>query len=248
MISRSELIRKLKRSVGDQIFKLINQSLIDEVLQDETLLTFSDYYPLLVDITITKDCAIPYTSYSGINFNYMKYKLPELSDFRPLAQNEIFEWRDIENYYITGNDSSDVYSGGNFLMNQFFISARSTMPHTRSYFEVTFEEPNILILNPPQQTHRNFTVRMQSKRTLSTVLKNMQSIFMNLFVADMKIALYNKYQHETGNQIYGGIEIETKIENFADAVGDREKIIDIFEGDWMKNPERFEVINLYNNK
>ena len=48
MISKSELIRKLKRSLGDKIFRLVTDEFINEILEDETLDVFSEYYPLLV--------------------------------------------------------------------------------------------------------------------------------------------------------------------------------------------------------
>lgn len=248
MISKSELYRKLKREVGDQIFRLLSESFIDEVLHDESLRVFSEYYPLLINVMLTRNDAIPYQDYNGKVYNFKTYKLPEIAPVNPLSQQKTYEWRDIENFYLVGNDMSDVYSGGNFLLNQFFLSARADMPHTRSYYNITFEEPNIIVVDPPLQQHRNFTVTMQANHTISTLPRNMQSLFMDLFVADMKIAIYNKFKHQSGNQTYGGIEIETKIDDFADAKSDRKEIIDIFEHDFMKNPARFEVINLFNNK
>jgi hypothetical protein len=250
MISKSELYRKIKRDIGDQLFRLISESFIEETLHDESLRVFSDYYPKLVSITIHKDDAIPYQDYTGRTFNYMRYRLPNIT--QPTSyygmESEQYEWRDIENYYITGNDTSDIYSGGNFLLNQYFLSARAAMPHTRSYYQIQFEEPDILIIDPPQQQHRNFTVVMQANRTLKTIPRNMQTLFLQLVVCDIEIALLHKFKHETGNQTYGGIEIDTKLDDFSDAKSDREKLIDIFEHDWMKNPERFEVETLYQSK
>ena len=89
---------------------------------------------------------------------------------------------------------------------------------------------------------------MQAQRTLDTVPRNMKSLFLNLFVADVKIALYNRYKHEGGSQTYGGIEIDMKIDDYSSADSERKEIIDIMEKDWMLNPERFEVANLYNTK
>ena len=247
MISKSELCRKYKRELGDQIFHLISESFIEEVLHDESLRVFSDYYPQLVSILIRAQDAIPYRDYNGKVYNYRMYKIPQAPTFGQMSTSQ-FEWRDIENYYICGNDTSDIYSGGNFMLNQFFLSARSDMPHTRSYYTITFTEPDTLIVDPPQVQHRNFTVIMQANRTLSTIPRNMQELFMQLAVADLKIAIYNKYKHETGNQVYGGVEIETKIEDFADAKSDRLEILKTYESDFYKNPERFEAICLYQNK
>lgn len=248
MISKSELIRKLKRELGSNLFRLVTEEKIYEILHDETLMTYSEFYPKLVRITITRDQAVPFQDYNGKVWNNMYYKIPNnptpTGEFEP----EQFEWRDLENYYIAGNDSSDVYSGGNFMLNQFFLSASASMPHTRSYFIVSFEEPDTLIIDPPQQTHRNFTVVMQANRTLKTIPRNMQRTVQNLFVCDMKLYLYNEYQHDEGSQVYGGIEIQTKIDTFKEAESERDSIIQEMEKDWFKNPERFEVIALYQGK
>lgn len=248
MISKSELYRKLRREVGDQIFHLVSESFIEEVIHDESLRLFSEYYPLLVSVLITRADAVPYRDYNGKVYNFRMYKIPQSPSLGQLGNDQEYEWRDIENYYMTANDTSDIYSGGNFMLNQFFLSARSSMPHTRSYYMITFTEPDTLIVDPPLTQHRNFTVVMQANRTLATVPRNMQELFMQLCVADLKIALYNKFKHETGNQVYGGVEIETKIDDFSDAKGDRERLIEIFSKDWSLNPERFETMCLYQNK
>lgn len=249
MISKSELIRKLKRSLGDKIFRLADSDgLIEEVLEDETLDVFSEYYPELVNVRITKDDAIPYTDFNGKYYPYMYYKIPNQIPVNGINGARKYVWRDIENYYICGNDNSDIYSGGNWVLNQFYLSARATMPHTRSYYQITFNEPDILKIDPPLQVHRNFEVVMQAKRALDTVPRNMKSLFLNLYVCDMKIALYNRFKHETGTQTYGGVEVDMKIDDFSNAESDRQAIIEIMEKDWFKNPERFEAANLYNVK
>ena len=48
------------------------------------------------------------------------------------------------------------------------------MPHTRSYYLVTFQEPDLLIVDPPQQSHRDFTVQLKANRTLKTIPKNIK--------------------------------------------------------------------------
>ncbi len=248
MISKSELVRKLKRSLGDKIFRLITDDFIDEVLEDETLDVFSEYYPQLVNVRITKEDAIPYTDFNGKIYHWKVYRIPKQYPIASINATKDYVWRDIENYYICGNDNSDTYSGGNFVLNQFFLSARAAMPHTRSYYQITFQEPDIIVIDPPLQTHRNFELVMQAKRTLDTVPRNMKTLFLQLFVCDMKIALYNRYKHESGTQTYGGIEIDMKIDDFSNAESERDELIQQMEKDWFKNPERFEVANLYNVK
>lgn len=248
MISRSELIRKLIREISPQVFRLCSEAFINEVLYDEVLPNFSDWYPLLCDIKITKDDAIPYKDYNGRIYNFGSYRIPEQFDMPGLDSREKFRWRDIEDYQIATNDNSDVYTGGNFMMNHLFLSSRAQVPHTRSYYIINFREPNMLVVEPPMQVHRNFVVTMQADRTLSTIPRNMRTWFFKYFVAKMKYAIYVKYKYEEGSQTYAGIDIETKIEDFKDAESEIKEIEEEFDKDYMKNPERFSVICLYQKK
>ena len=247
MISKSELMRALKRELGTATFRLVTEQMVDEVLHDETLMTFSEFYPLLIDVQVTRDMAIPFQSYSGKLSNYRYYKL---SKEKPTGQTmgvREYEWRDIENFYILGNDTGDCYTGGNFVLNQFFMSGRAAMPHTRSYYELKFMEPDIIEVSPPMTVHRNFVVKMQANRTLADIPRNMQRPFTRLFICDMCIMLYHEYAHDEGSQTYGGVEIDTRLGDLKDYQSERETLInDVFEKDWFKNPERFEAEVLYN--
>ena len=60
MISRSQLMGKLRRELSPPVFKILPENFINEILHDEALKRFSDWYPLLCDIRITADNAIPY--------------------------------------------------------------------------------------------------------------------------------------------------------------------------------------------
>lgn len=250
MITRSMLYSRLKKQLGSKLLRLISEDLINEVLNMETLPTFSDYYPLLVSMKIKASDAIQYTDYNGYKNGYTLYRIPNISSSNGFyqSQNDDYVWIDIENYYMTGNDYSDVYTGGNLLLNQFFLSANANIPHTRSYYILTFQEPNTLVVDPPQMIHRDFTVIMKAVHKLHTVPRNMREIFLSLFVADCKIYLYNEYANEEGSQVYGGIEIDTKLDRLSNGEDERKEVIEIMEADWMLNPERFEVINLYQTK
>ena len=248
MISKSLLIQKLKRELSPPVFDLVTEDFINEILYDEALKRFSNWYWLLCDILITADCAIPYKDYSGRVFNYATYRIPSAFDVPGVDTSEKFEWIDIEDYQIGGNDTSDVYTGGNFLLNNFFLSARANMPHTRSYYIITFREPDLLIVNPPQNIHRNFHVTMKAYRTLSTIPKNMELYFQQYFIALLKYYLYKRMMYNSGNQIYGGIEIDTKLDELKDAQSEIKELEEIFEKDYYKSPDTFAVQLLYQKK
>lgn len=248
MISKSRLINKIKRELSPQLFRMCSDDFINEILYEEALRRFSNWYWLLCDIRITADCAIPYADYTGRVYNYSTYRIPSDFDFPGIDTSEKFEWIDIEDYQIAGNDNTDVLTGGNFLLNTMFLSARSNMPHTRSYYIVTFKEPDLLVVNPPRQVHRDFNVTMKAYRTLSTIPKNMEFYFEKYFVALIKYYLYKRLQYESGQQVYGGIEIDTKIDDLKEAESEIKELEDIFEKDYYKSPETFSVQCLYQKK
>lgn len=248
MISRSKLMSKLKRELSPQVYNILPESFINEILYDEALKRFSDWYPVLCDVRITGDDAIPFRDYSGRIYNYSTYRIPKSFNIPGINSKEEFVWRDLEDYQVGGNDQSDVMSGGNFLLNTMFLSARSNMPHTRSYFVIRFQEPDLLIVNPPMQVHRDFNVTLQADRNLSTIPRNMETPFQKYFVALMKQYTYNRLKYESGNQVYGGIEIDTKINDFENAESEVKEIEADFDKDYYKAPQRFDVICLYQKK
>lgn len=248
MISRSMLMQKLKREISPPIFNMLPETFFNEILYDEALRRFSNWYWLLCDIQITQKDAIPYQTYGGKTFNYSCYRIPSQFDVPGLDSSEKFEWIDIEDYQIGGNDTTDVYTGGNFLLNNMFLSARSNMPHTRTYYLVTFREPDLLIVNPPMQVHRNFNVTMKAYRTLSTIPKNMEFYFQKYFVALFKYYAYNRLKYESGSQIYGGVEIDTKIDDLKEAESEIKELEEEFEKDYYKSPETFSTQLLYTKK
>ena len=129
-----------------------------------------------------------------------------------------------------------------------FLSARSAMPHSRTYYMVSFQEPDLLIVDPPQQIHRDFSVTMQADRTLKTIPRNMERFFEDYFIAQMKFAIFQDLKYEDGTQTYAGVEIDTKISDFSNANSEIQEIEDMFEKDYYKNPQRFQTICLYQNK
>ena len=248
MISRTRLLASLEISVGPKIMGLISENMINNVLNVKVLPRFSQWYPKIYEVRIHKEDAIPFRNYSGKITNYGTYRIPKQFDVPWIDEQEDIEWFDIFDYQIGGNDTSDLYTGGNFMLNQIFLSSRANMPHTRSYYLVTFQEPDLLIVDPPQQSHRDFTVQLKANRTLKTIPKNIQPLFEEYFIAYMKFALYHKYKYEGGNQSFGGVDIETKIDDYSSAESDIKELEAIFEKDCVHNPETFQVQCLYQKK
>ena len=91
MISKSRLIQKLKRELSPQQFEFINEDFINEILYDEALRRFSNWYWLLCDIRITAENAIPFQDYTGRLYNYSTYRIPDNFDVPGIDTSEKFE-------------------------------------------------------------------------------------------------------------------------------------------------------------
>src|SRR5574344_2137404 len=248
MISKSKLLENLRLDIGTKLFELLSNDFINKVLYFRVLPRFSDWYPLLCRLRITKDDAVPFQNFDGRITNFGTYRIPKQFDVPWLDVGEEFHWRDIEDYNIGANDMSDVYTGGNFVLNTFFLQARSNMPHTRSYFELSLHEPDLSIITPPQQVHRDFPLAIPSARTLKTIPRNLETLFEQYFIANIKWAMYQDRKYEAGSQTYAGIEIDTKIDDLADAKNDIKELEDIFEKGYKLSPERIAVQCLYQYK
>ena len=133
-------------------------------------------------------------------------------------------------------------------MRSMFLNTMSLVPHTRSYFLVTFQEPDLILVDPPQNAHRDFNIVMQADRTLKTIPRNMERFFIDYFVAQMKSAIYIDRQYDSGTQTFNGVEIDTKLEDLREGDNEIKDLEDIFEKDYYKNPERFQTICLYQYK
>jgi len=248
MISKTTLLTNLKLRIGPKLMSILSNDFIDEVLYMRTLPRFSDWYPQLYDIKLTADDAIPMRGYSGRITNFGAYRIPNQFDVPWVDSRERFHWRDLEDYRISGNDLTDIYNGGNFLMRSMFLNTMSLVPHTRSYFLVTFQEPDLILVDPPQNAHRDFNIVMQADRTLKTIPRNMERFFIDYFVAQMKSAIYIDRQYDSGTQTFNGVEIDTKLEDLREGDNEIKDLEDIFEKDYYKNPERFQTICLYQYK
>ncbi len=120
MISRTKLLENLRIEIGSKVFDLLTNEFINKILYMRVLPRFSDWYPLLCKIRINKSCAVPFQNYNGKITNFAAYRIPDQFDVPWLDVNEEFRWRDIEDYNIGGNDTTDIYTGGNcfYLLDQ----------------------------------------------------------------------------------------------------------------------------------
>lgn len=236
MVSETMLFRHLQRQLGSDIFKSLTIEYYRDILVDESLLTFSLYYPHMIqNISITKKDAIPSIHPQTNKEAIYKYKIPIVDPDSPYIG--------IEMFYHPANHLQGNLTGLNPVMtDMMYGKIASYLPTAVIRFTLTFEAPDILVIDPIQTQHQDFSVTMQRVKKLHEIPMYYIELFKNLFVADVKIAIYNELRNARDTTVFGGIEVNTYISEFSDAVSTREGIIEKMQADYYKDPARIRAI------
>lgn len=228
------LLRRLQRRIGSKLYNCVDEQFFMDVLNEETLETFSSYYPKLVrGIRITAADAIPtYDPQTGVT-EYHRYVIPKLNP-------DSDEYIGIEQFLFPGQGFEQTMTGFNQpLVDAAFAKIRSLEPIPPIRYTCTFEEPNFCLISPYRRNHVDFTLVMQRKIKLSEIPNGLEEYFLRLFTFDCKLALYNEFPAARESGVINGIEVNTTLSDFSNAAADREALLDIFEEDYYKNPDRF---------
>ena len=235
MFNETTLLRRLSRRIGRKLFECLDEEYFLDILNEETLVTFSTFYPKIVrGIRITASNAIPvYDPITGIQ-QYQKYWIPTL--------NPEDEYLDIEQYFFIGQGLEQSLIGANPpLLEGLFSKLTSLQPQAPVKWSVTFESPNFCEIHPFRRNHVDFVLNMQRKVRLNEIPSGLWEYFLKLFVLDVKWTIYNDYPNARDSGIINGIEIDTKIGEFSSAESDRESLLDTLNKDFALNPDRFDA-------
>jgi hypothetical protein len=229
------LLRKLQRRIGSKLYQSVNTDFFIDILNEETLDTFSSYYPKLVKgIKITKACAIP--TYDPVNHlqQFHRYIIPKYTSD--------IEYVGIERAIFQDQGYGSSFNGLNSIFaDAIFAKVSSLMPYPVISYTTTFEAPEFCLVSPYRTNHTDFVLIMQRKIRLSEIPMGIQEYFVRLFTLDCKIAIYNEFPAARDSGTINGVEVNTNISDFNSATSDRESLLDIFEEDYYKNPERFDT-------
>ena len=236
MVNKSRLMRRLKRRLGSEIFNAFPMSTYDEILADETLLTFSTYYPKYVrDILMRANTAMGDRDGSG-NVIYRHYKIPNHNNDEFIGvelarhpQNEI-------------RPSGYGYASGNIIVHAMAQKITSSYPRTAIAFH--FEAPDILILDPPPRYHRDFVITMTAVKKLHEIPTYYEEYFTRLFILDVKDFIYNEFKSIRDESNLNGSPVSLKIDEYSSAADDRLTLLEQFDEDYYRDPEKLETMML----
>jgi hypothetical protein len=230
------LLRKLQRKIGSKLFQAIDTGFFIDILYEETIDTFSSYYPKLVKgIKMTRACAIP--TYDPVNHlqQFHRYKIPKYDPD--------IEYIGIEQCIMQDQGFDNVFTSMSPpLVDAAFGKIRSLLPIPVISYTTTFEAPDFCVVSPYRTNHIDFVLIMQRKIRLAEIPMGLQEYFVRLFVFDCKLAIYNEFPAARDSGTINGVEVNTSISDFNSASSDREALLEVFEGDYYTNPERFSAM------
>ena len=227
-INPTSLLRHIKMMLGVPYKEIpISDADIMDIVFEETLYTFSSFYPYKVDITINSDDAVP--GKTGVYFLDTSEQMGEELDI--LNVNRMFRE---DGLYTTS--MYPVYREADWTDLQLTADLTSAVqvPTTFKFFT-----PNKIEVFPKSNTYFKFLVEVNCvhPKHLGTIPIGLREYFYKLATLDVKIALYYMLKnYDNLNTPYGNIEL--RIEDYEQAVQDREQLIELFKANYWKEPNR----------
>lgn len=242
MLTEQKALAYISRRIPDSIFRGFPVEFYIDILNDETLPTYSTYYPYVVrGIRVTGKDIIHSMNPTISAEGFSRYNIP--------ITNKGDEYFDISTYYLNGQGIGQAGLGyAQSLSDAMHSRLLSAMPGPGVHNTIMFEEPNIARIEPAMNSHVDFTLNMKRVRKIYEIPLAMRNRLFQLFLGDVKIALYNDLREIEDGGIYNGVEIKgTAITSLDNGEDIRNTEIEFFESDYYKNPERFEEIMGFND-
>lgn len=212
----TDCIRYIHRNLGTKLMiPEINAKEISKIITQESLKTYSKFFPYLVRSPIDDTLAIQ--GKPGF------YRIPNLDMLEPIRMRMMHG----NNSYAFTNGSSAVPMTLNPIAAQLYDDYLSavTTPMTWSYWA-----PNVLERYPKQGTFNNLVIEVESMHPdhLKTIGIKMREHFYKLALLDVLITLQPlRHRFETISSEYGPISLF--LEKIDNAASDRDALLSIFE-------------------
>lgn len=246
MLTETGLLTSLRDEIGDIVFEAFNAEFYMNILHNKSLNLYSSYYPLILKgILIQEKDAVPEINPINGKKAIFKYIVP---NFNPT----VYTYIDIYDYHFAINDTHDVYfpriAQPNMSVATLLDQMTSLLPHVSSLYNVRFEFPHFVVVDPIPLRHMDFSVDMKCRKNLNQIDHGLHEMFSRLFVCDCKIAIKNRLPNLMNNNVFAGVEIENIISKWEDAENERKEIIEFFEADWGKDVSNMPVQAIYQTR
>lgn len=230
------LLTKLKRRLGTKSMEIsFNDSELLDILYDESLPTFSIYFPAVIPMKIKlSDCVKARYDTNGVGQRAYHLPIPDIMNVIDIQSVENYNYN-VGSYYappMTFEDGFDIF---NAEIQQGMMESMMSTPITYEYIQ-----PDILVIDAPGYIPTD-TVRIEflaeHNRDLSTIQFSYLDWLVDLFTLDCKIFLYEDMKHhdkiDTTFQ-----QIDLKIDDWQNAKSERDDLINKFEARFLSHRKK----------
>lgn len=230
-ITISSLLRHIHRKLGTSHFEIpIDEEEIIDIIQQESLYTYSKFYPHFVRTTISIDDLIEHRTSSSM------YRIPNPTSLQIIGisrridngriglYNNVFPAVSVMDP-ITTQAAMDLISG-------------SVVPKTFRY-----EPPDKIELFPRRlfMEKEMIEIKCIHKPDLSTITVNMKDEFFELCLLDVKDSIWQILKRKTDiNSPFGTINL--KIDDYAEAENQKKELLERWRRNFMKSSRRKWVV------
>lgn len=225
-ISPSMVLRHIKMRLGASHNPLpLSDEDILNLIYEETLYTFSNYYPFMYDITIDGDkYAVP--GECGVYIIPVEEKGLEILGISKLFRSE---------GYYTGS-LYPQYNTNNFFEMQMATDIASAVQVPDTF---KFIEPNRVEIFPKSTSNYNFMLQIKCIHPphLGTIPMSLREQFLKLCLLDTKIAIWAILKNYNQlNTAFGTIDMH--IEDYENAQQERDELLELWKNNFHKEPNR----------
>lgn len=227
-ISTTKILRYIKRNLGASHRPLpISDEDIIDIIQDDTLTTFSNYFPYLYNVEIKATNRVP--NRAGVYF----------IDGDGLEILGVFDVKRTHGSPFLEGYADSYVSAVDGMSHQLItdISSYTQVPTT---FE--FLPPNMVEVFPKNYFNENMLVTLKCVHPahLATVPLSMREEFYTLALLDVKIALWQILKNYSGLATAVG-NIELKIEDYEAATSERKDLLERWRENYLKDSLRRKI-------
>ena len=227
-VNPTMVLKYIKRKLGAsrRPLPMTDEEIMDTVFE-ETLLTFSNYYPYMFPFIVQTDTA-KVDGYEGVYFINVG------DDMSIIGVSKIFRTEARMN-----NIPRNYVADGSMMDMQLMTDIRSATQIPETF---KFIAPNKVEVFPKYIRDSNFMLELKlvHPRHLATIPLNLREQFLKLAEYDVKIALYSIMKHDSNlNTAFGSIDL--KLEDLENAEDKRDALLELWDTKYIKEPNRKKI-------
>lgn len=243
LLTVTYILRELEKALSPSIFNSFDYEFYEDILYNKSLYTYSIYYPDIRICTLKKKDAIPQVdSFTGKTNNCSLYRIPNLD-----PENTVYVG--VGNIIHEMNDSTDYFAVGfGGIAEGLLHKTITSFNQTRTLFVPYFQAPDLVEIRPAPEHHTDFAIEVKCRTPLNRIHLALAPQFLELFICDVKIDIYNMNPNLRESMNLGGIEINAKIDEFQSAVDKKNEILEKWNSKWFLEPETYSEQFIFQKK